>query len=185
MYIGWKYSFCFNKKAEPLFLSYKTSEYEFVGQINDILSSIYECADKEFNVNSPKQLAEILFDDLNLKPIRKRSTAVEVLEILKKYHPLPGIVLKYRHLNKLKTTYLDGIPKFLNHNTGRIHTSFNQTVASTGRLSSTKPNFQNIPIRTDTGKEIRKAFKAQREGWKLISIDVSPVDSNIQYVLSS
>ena len=148
-------------------------------QINDILTSIYECADKEFNVNSPKQLAEVLFDDLKLKPIRKRSTAVEVLEILKKYHPLPEIILRYRHLNKLKTTYLDGIPKFLNKETGRIHTSFNQTVASTGRLSSTKPNFQNIPIRTDSGKEIRKAFKPQNKDWKLISADYSQIELRI------
>ena len=78
---------------------------------------------------------------------------------LKQYHPLPETILEFRQLNKLKTTYLDGIPKFLNNKTGMIHSSFNQTVASTGRLSSTKPNFQNIPIRNDVGKEIRKAFK--------------------------
>ena len=82
-----------------------------------------------------------MFDDIGLKEVRKRSTAVEVLEILKQYHPLPETILEFRQLNKLKTTYLDGIPKFLNRKTGMIHSSFNQTVASTGRLSSTKPNF--------------------------------------------
>jgi len=148
-------------------------------KITLILSNIYEMSGKEFNVNSPQQLAEVLFDELELKQIKKRSTAVEVLEALKNYHPLPEIVLEYRHLNKLKTTYLDGIPKFLNQKTKRIHTSFNQTVASTGRLSSTKPNFQNIPIRTNIGKEIRKGFRPQTLGWKLISADYSQIELRI------
>ena len=92
---------------------------------------------------------------------------------------MPEIVLEYRHLNKLKTTYLDGIPKFLNQKSKRIHTSFNQTVASTGRLSSTKPNFQNIPIRTNIGKEIRRGFRAQSSGWKMISADYSQIELRI------
>ena len=148
-------------------------------KISLILLDIYEISGKKFNVNSPQQLAEVLFDDLELKQIKKRSTAVEVLETLKSYHPLPEIVLEYRHLNKLKTTYLDGIPKFLNQKSNRIHTSFNQTVASTGRLSSTKPNFQNIPIRTSVGKEIRKGFRPQNSGWKLISADYSQIELRI------
>ena len=148
-------------------------------KISLILLDIYEISGKEFNVNSPQQLAEVLFDDLELKQIKKRSTAVEVLETLKSHHPLPEIVLEYRHLNKLKTTYLDGIPKFLNQKSNRIHTSFNQTVASTGRLSSTKPNFQNIPIRTSVGKEIRKGFRPQNSGWKLISADYSQIELRI------
>ena len=148
-------------------------------KIKLILKNIYELSEKEFNVNSPQQLAEVLFDDLNLKQIKKRSTAVEVLEFLKNDHPLPEIILEYRHLNKLQTTYLQGIPKFLNPDTDRIHTSFNQTVASTGRLSSTKPNFQNIPIRTEIGKEIRRGFKAQKDGWKLISADYSQIELRI------
>ena len=148
-------------------------------EIQNILKLIYENVGKEFNVNSPKQLAEVLFDEIGLKEVRKRSTAVEVLEVLRQYHPLPETILRFRHLNKLKTTYLDGIPKFLNKTTGRVHSSFNQTVASTGRLSSTKPNFQNIPIRTDAGKEIRKAFKAQNDNWKLISADYSQIELRI------
>tara|TARA_B100000131_G_scaffold292427_1_gene306907 strand:+ start:301 stop:3009 length:2709 start_codon:yes stop_codon:yes gene_type:complete len=148
-------------------------------EIQGILKLVYENVGREFNVNSPKQLAEVLFDEIGLKEVRKRSTAVEVLEVLKQYHPLPETILRFRHLNKLKTTYLDGIPKFLNNTTGRVHSSFNQTVASTGRLSSTKPNFQNIPIRTDAGKEIRKAFKAQNNNWKLISADYSQIELRI------
>ena len=148
-------------------------------KIDSISNQIYEVAGKNFNINSPQQLAEVLFDDLKLKEVKKRSTAVEVLEFLKQFHPLPEIVLDYRHLNKLQTTYLEGIPKFLNSKTNRIHTSFNQTVASTGRLSSTKPNFQNIPIRTKEGKEIRKAFKPQQDGWKLISADYSQIELRI------
>ena len=114
-------------------------------KIEDILNDIYENVGKEFNVNSPKQLAEVLFDEIGLKEVRKRSTAVEVLEILKQYHPLPETILEFRQLNKLKTTYLDGIPKFLNRKTGMIHSSFNQTVASTGRLSSTNLIFKIFP----------------------------------------
>ena len=148
-------------------------------EIQGILKLVYENVGREFNVNSPKQLAEVLFDEIGLKEVRKRSTAVEVLEVLKQYHPLPETILRFRHLNKLKTTYLDGIPKFLNNTTGRVHSSFNQTVASTGRLSSTKPNFQNIPIRTDAGKKIRKAFKAQNNNWKLISADYSQIELRI------
>ena len=148
-------------------------------KIDTISETIYSIAGKKFNINSTKQLAEILFDDMKLKPLRKRSTAVEVLEYLKKFHPLPEIILEYRHLNKLQTTYIDGIPKFFNEKTNRIHTSFNQTVASTGRLSSTKPNFQNIPIKTIEGKEIRRAFKPQNKGWKLISADYSQIELRI------
>ena len=148
-------------------------------EIKELSSDIYKKSGKEFNINSPQQLAGILFDDLKLKQVKKRSTSVEVLEFLKKDHPLPEIILQYRHLNKLKNTYLDGIPKFLNLNTNRIHTSFNQTVASTGRLSSTKPNFQNIPIRTDIGKQMRKAFQVQNSGWKLISADYSQIELRI------
>ena len=171
-----------NIEKEGLFVDLdvlKTLSVKIREKIKLILKNIYELSEKEFNVNSPQQLAEVLFDDLKLKQIKKRSTAVEVLEFLKNDHPLPEIILEYRHLNKLQTTYLQGIPKFLNTDTDRIHTSFNQTVASTGRLSSTKPNFQNIPIRTDIGKEIRRGFKAQKDGWKLISADYSQIELRI------
>ena len=148
-------------------------------KINELSDNIYRLAGKEFNINSPKQLGEVLFDDLGLKPIRKRSTAVEVLEVLKNHHPLPEEVLKYRHLAKLKNTYVDAFPNYLNKTTGRIHTSLNQTIASTGRLSSANPNFQNIPIRTELGREVRKAFIAQEKDWVILSADYSQVELRI------
>ncbi len=147
--------------------------------LEKLTKKIHQMAGREFNINSPKQLGEILFDELELKPIRKRSTAVEVLEVLKNYHPLPEEVLKYRHLAKLKNTYVDAIPNYVNKETGRVHTSLNQTIAATGRLSSTSPNFQNIPIRTETGREVRKAFTAQKSDWVILSADYSQVELRI------
>ena len=151
----------------------------FGDKIKALTEDIYLLAGKEFNINSPKQLGEVLFYDLGLKPIRKRSTAVEVLEVLKGHHPLPEKILKFRHLAKLKNTYVDAFPNYLNKNTGRIHTSLNQTIASTGRLSSTNPNFQNIPIRTEMGREIRKAFVPQKKDWVILSADYSQVELRI------
>ncbi len=148
-------------------------------KLTDLTERIYELAGKEFNINSPQQLGGILFDELKLKPIRKRSTDVNVLERLKDSHPLPGEVLSYRHFKKLKSTYIDAFPDYVNSQSGRIHTSLNQTIAVTGRLSSTQPNFQNIPIRTDMGKEIRKAFCAQHRGWLILSADYSQVELRI------
>ncbi len=148
-------------------------------KIDELSHNIYNLSNKQFNINSPKQLAEVLFDDLGLKPVKKRSTAVEVLEVLKYHHPLPEQVLKYRHLAKLKNTYIDAFPNYLNKSTGRIHTSLNQTIASTGRLSSTNPNFQNIPIRTEMGREVRKAFVAQQKDWVILSADYSQVELRI------
>ena len=117
---------------------------DFGDDLNGLTKNIYQIVGKEFNINSPKQLSEILFDEIGLKQIKKRSTAVETLKVLKKYHPLPEVVLEYRHLSKLKSTYVDAFPNYVNENTGRIHTSLNQTITSTGRLSSTSPNFQNV-----------------------------------------
>ncbi len=148
-------------------------------KLNTIINSIYEMVEHEFNINSPQQLAEVLFDEIGLKTIKKRSTAVEVLEVLKYHHPLPEKILEYRQIKKLKSTYVDAFPNHVNPKTGRIHTSLNQTIASTGRLSSTKPNFQNIPIRTELGKEIRKAFIAENSGWKILSADYSQVELRI------
>jgi DNA polymerase-1 len=138
----------------------------------------------EFNVNSTQQLAQILFDKFELPQIRKRSTAEEVLERLRNKHPLPGMILEYRKLNKLKNTYLDAFPNFIHPETARIHSNFSQTVAATGRLSSSNPNFQNIPIRTDIGREIRKAFRTQKKGWKIISSDYSQIELRIMAHLS-
>jgi len=152
---------------------------EIKSRMTDIESRIYMLAGHEFNINSPMQLAEILFDELKLKTVQKRSTAIDVLEALKDNHPLPEEVLEFRHLAKLKSTYIDALPRYIHSLTGRVHSSFNQAIASTGRLSSTSPNFQNIPIRTDLGKEIRRAFIAQQESSHIFSADYSQVELRI------
>ena len=147
--------------------------------LTELTGKIHDMAGHEFNINSPQQLAEILFDEMGLKPVRKRSTDVTVLERLKYHHPLPALVLDYRHLKKLKSTYLDAFPDHINPDTQRVHTSLNQTIAVTGRLSSTQPNFQNIPIRTELGREIRKAFRAQNPDWVILSADYSQIELRV------
>jgi len=133
-------------------------------------------------------LSYILFEKLKLPVIKKTKTGYStnefVLEKLKNGHTLPKIILDYRKLIKLKSTYVDALPKLKNPKTNRIHTSFNQTVAATGRLSSTNPNFQNIPIRTEIGREIRKSFVAQNDGWKILSADYSQVELRIMAHMS-
>ncbi|MFL3015766.1 MAG: DNA polymerase I [Candidatus Neomarinimicrobiota bacterium] len=147
------------------------------GRKLDILKGkIFDIAGKDFNINSTQQLANILFDELELPQIKKRSTAEEVLKKLRPHHELPALILEYRKYYKLKNTYLDSLQELINNNTSRIHSTFNQTIASTGRLSSTNPNFQNIPIRTDEGREIRKSFIAQDNNWKILSADYSQVE---------
>ena len=153
-------------------------------KIEKLSKEIIKEAGTEFNINSTQQLANILFDILNLRKVKQRSTAESVLEILRNEHPLPGMILNYRKLNKLKNTYLDTLPPLVNTDTGRIHTTFGQTIASTGRLSSSNPNFQNIPIRTDEGREIRKSFKAQKKGWLIFSADYSQIELRIMAHLS-
>ena len=152
-----------------------------------IVARIYELAGTEFNINSPKQLADILFVKLQLTPTKKTktgfSTNVDVLEDLAHLHPLPAEILKYRTLAKLKSTYIDALPAMIHPATGRLHTSFNQTVAATGRLSSSDPNLQNIPIRTDLGREIRRAFIAE-PGSQLISADYSQIELRVLAHLS-
>ena len=152
-------------------------------------AQIYEEAGGEFNINSPKQLAEVLFDKLQL-PVLKRtgasrapSTAVEVLEELALAHNLPRQILEWRGLMKLKGTYIDALPQLINPETGRVHTCFNQAVAATGRLSSSDPNLQNIPIRTPLGREIRRAFIAD-PGNVLISADYSQIEFRVLAHLS-
>ncbi|MCF7886030.1 MAG: DNA polymerase I [Candidatus Marinimicrobia bacterium] len=157
---------------------------EIAKKIDSISEKIYDEAGIEFNVNSPKQLSEVLFDRLELPQIRKRSTAEKVLKKLEDKSPIPSLVLEYRKLSKLKSTYLDALPELVNKRTGRIHSSFNQTIASTGRLTSSSPNFQNIPIRTEIGKKIRKAFKPAKEGYKIISADYSQIELRIMAHLS-
>ncbi len=154
----------------------------------DIVKTIYELAGAEFNINSPKQLADILFVKLRLTPTKKTktgfSTNVDVLEDLAHLHPLPAEILKYRTLSKLKSTYIDALPAMIDPGTGRLHTSFNQTVTATGRLSSSDPNLQNIPIRTDLGREIRQAFIAE-QGSSLISADYSQIELRVLAHLSN
>ena len=157
---------------------------ELGGKIENLSKEIIKEAGIEFNINSTQQLANILFDVLNLRKVKQRSTAESVLEVLRNEHPLPGMILNYRKINKLKNTYLDTLPPLVNTDTGRIHTTFGQTIASTGRLSSSNPNFQNIPIRTDEGREIRKSFKAQKKGWLIFSADYSQIELRIMAHLS-
>ncbi len=140
---------------------------------------IHETAGTEFNINSPQQLGVVLFDQLGLPQVRKRSTDVNVLQILRPKHPLPGLILDYRLIKKLQSTYIDAFPALVQPETGRVHSSFNQTVAATGRLSSSHPNFQNIPIRTELGREIRKAFRAQEPGWGIFSADYSQIELRV------
>ena len=147
-------------------------------KLDVITNKIFSISNYEFNINSPQQLAVLMFDELELREVKKRSTAVEVLKVLKQYHPIAELALDYRHLNKLKNTYLDALPKYINKNSNRVHSSFNQTTTITGRLSSSNPNFQNIPIRTDYGKEIRKAF-CSSDGNKIISADYSQIELRI------
>jgi DNA polymerase-1 len=150
---------------------------------------IYDLAGEEFNVNSPKQLGEILFDKLKLPALKKTgktrsaSTAVEVLEELALTHELPRLILEWRALHKLKSTYIDALPVLVHPETGRVHTCFNQAVAATGRLSSSDPNLQNIPIRTELGREIRRAFVAD-PGHVLISADYSQIELRVLAHLS-
>jgi len=150
--------------------------------LGTIESRIYNIAGESFNINSPQQLQKILFEKLGLKPLKKTktgySTGMDVLEELSKIHELPMEILNYRTLYKLKTTYVDALPKLINKKTGRIHTSFNQTVAATGRLSSSEPNLQNIPIRGEWGTKIREVFIAEK-GHVLISADYSQVELRI------
>jgi DNA polymerase I len=150
---------------------------------------IFELAGGEFNINSPRQLGEILFDKLQLPALKRTgktravSTAVEVLEELALTHDLPRLVLEWRALQKLKGTYIDALPQMVHPQTGRVHTCFNQAVAATGRLSSSDPNLQNIPIRTELGREIRRAFVAE-PGCVLISADYSQIELRVLAHLS-
>jgi DNA polymerase-1 len=150
-------------------------------ECNEKAREIYDKAGSEFNINSPKQLGDVLFNKLNLpKPVKYGkgktiSTAVDVLEGLAAEHEVPRLVLDYRHLSKLKSTYVDALPSLCHSDTGRLHTRFNQAGSATGRLSSTNPNLQNIPIRTELGREIRAAFIAEK-GNVLLAADYSQIE---------
>ena len=162
----------------------ETMSVELGKKIDRLLNDIQNEAGTEFNVNSTQQLASVLFDIKGLPEIKKRSTAENVLHRLKNENLIPGLVLEYRKLNKLKNTYIDALPSLIHHETKRIHSTFSQTITSTGRLSSSNPNFQNIPIRTEQGREIRKAFHAENEDWEIFSADYSQIELRIMAHLS-
>lgn len=145
-------------------------------KINDIESQIYESAGTSFNINSPKQVAEILFDKLGLKTDKKRSTSVEVLEKLQDFHPIVPLILRYRKVTKLQSTYLESFLKLIDKSTNLIHTIFHQSLTTTGRLSSTEPNLQNIPVRDEEGKKLRKLFISRFENGKIVSADYSQIE---------
>jgi DNA polymerase-1 len=150
------------------------------GQVTETLKTVteqvYEHAGVSFNIDSPKQLAEILFDRLNLTPVRKRSTDAAVLEQLGDQHPIIELILQYRTLSKLKNTYVDKLGAIINSRTKRVHASFNQTITATGRLSSSNPNLQNIPIRTELGRRIRAAFVPAKKNDCILSADYSQIE---------
>ncbi|MBI4285747.1 MAG: DNA polymerase I [Chloroflexi bacterium] len=156
-------------------------------QIRNLETEIYKCVGHEFNINSPQQLANILFVDLKLEAKRRTrkgySTDASVLEELRGVHAVIDFILTYRQFAKLKSTYIDALPGLVNRQTERLHTTFNQTSVATGRLSSSDPNLQNIPVKGDLGREIRKAFKAQM-GWSLIGADYSQIDLRVLAHLS-
>jgi len=160
---------------------------DFDARLTGIVKDIYGHAGEPFNINSPQQLSRILFDRLNLTPVKKTktgySTDIEVLETLSLQHPLPKKILEYRTLTKLKNTYIDVLPTLINPHTGRIHTTFNQMVVATGRLSSSDPNLQNIPIRGEEGMKIRGAFVPEK-GCILLSSDYSQIELRVLAHLS-
>ena len=154
---------------------------EMEADLEKLRRQIYELTGAEFNLNSPKQLGQVLFEKMGLPVPRKRgkakafSTAVDVLEELAAEHEAPRRVLQYRQLAKLKSTYVDTLPQLVNPRTGRLHTSYNQAGAATGRLSSSNPNLQNIPIRTELGRQVRAAFVAEK-GFVLLAADYSQIE---------
>ncbi len=157
-------------------------------KLEGLVERIYELAGSEFNINSPKQLGEILFDRLGLPVIKKTktgySTDAEVLEKLAPYHDMVGHILHYRQLAKLQSTYVEGLLKEIRPETGKVHTYYRQTIAATGRLSSQFPNLQNIPIRLEEGKKIRKVFYPSKPGWYIFSSDYSQIELRILAHLS-
>jgi DNA polymerase-1 len=157
--------------------------------MDELKGQAYDLAGEEFNLGSPRQLGAVLFDKLGLPVIKKTpkgapSTAEDVLAELALDYPLPKLLLEYRSLSKLKSTYTDKLPDMVNPRTGRVHTSYHQAVAATGRLSSADPNLQNIPIRTEEGRRIRQAFVAP-DGYRIVAADYSQIELRIMAHLSA
>ncbi|MBU2978459.1 DNA polymerase I [Alteromonas sp. C1M14] len=158
-------------------------------RIKELETAVHEAAGETFNLGSTKQLQQILFDKLSLPVIKKTpkgapSTSEEVLQELALDYPIPKMIMEYRGLTKLKNTYTDKLPKMINHRTGRVHTSYHQAITATGRLSSTDPNLQNIPIRTEVGRRVRQAF-VPRSGFKIVAADYSQIELRIMAHLSN
>jgi len=168
---------------------FETLRVEIEARLGGLVDEIFELAGESFTINSPKQLQRILFEKLGLKPVRKTktgySTDVDVLERLAHEHPLPNKILEFRTLEKLRGTYVEALPKLVHPETGRIHTSFNQAVAATGRLSSSDPNLQNIPVRTAFGRRIRAGFVPGAPDQRLIAADYSQIELRILAHLSA
>jgi DNA polymerase-1 len=156
---------------------------ELARQLEGYMKQIYELAGTEFNINSPKQLGEILFEKLGLPAFKKTktgySTDAEVLEKLAPYHEVVGLILNYRQLAKLQSTYVEGLLKEVRKETGKVHTYYRQTIAATGRLSSQFPNLQNIPIRLEEGRKIRKVFVPSQPGWYILTADYSQIELRV------
>ena len=161
-------------------------------QLHQLETQVYNDAGRPFNINSPQQLSQLLFEELKLGPTKRTRTGAyttdaQALEALKGHHPVIDGILEYRQLSKLKGTYVDALPELINRRTGRIHTSFNQVGSATGRMSSSDPNLQNIPIRTELGRQVRRAFIAPRvdgEQWHLLSADYSQIELRVLAHLS-
>lgn len=173
-------------KVDTAFLGTLSSRY--AERVTELEEAIYREAGERFNLGSTQRLREILFDKLKLAPSRRTktgfSTDADVLEGLSGEHPVVTLLLEWRQLTKLKSTYVDALPRLVNPGTGRVHTSYNQAVATTGRLSSSEPNLQNIPIRTAEGREIRRAFVARDNDWLLLDADYSQIELRILAHLS-
>lgn len=161
---------------------------EITEELACIEKRIFKLAGEEFNLNSPKQLSKILFEKLEIKPLKKTatglSTRAEVLEALAKEYEIAHEILDYRTLEKLKSTYLDTLPKEINPHTHRIHPTFNQFIAATGRLACQEPNLQNIPVRTKQGKKIRESFHPEKKGWSYLAADYSQIELRLMAHLS-
>ena len=159
----------------------KEMSYALEKRLESLEADIFRHAGERFNVDSPKQIAHILFEKLGLEPTRRTktgpSTVAAVLESLAREHPLPALLVEHRQLSKLKSTYIDALPRTVSN--GRVHASFNQTVTATGRLSSSEPNLQNVPIRTDVGRQIRRAFTPSQEGLVFLALDYSQIELRI------
>lgn len=195
----------YSKIEEPLISVLSDMEYngvyintELLGKaaedmgakISAIEAAIFETAGEDVNINSPKQLGELLFDKLKLNEKAKKTktgqykTDEQTLESLKGKHPIVEQILEYRGLKKLMTTYIEALPQLVSEKTGRVHSSFNQAATATGRLSSSNPNLQNIPIREEEGREIRRAFTAEKEGWVIVAADYSQIELRVMAHLS-